>query len=538
MPGSQGVAGHGPGYSGLLRAPSGTQSSERIVRYEPLSGKNDLGYVEGTSSTVVRRTPPGDARRALRSWTPNPRGGPVYRADRHMIDSMDPTAEALTKIAGDACSAFGATRDAGADIRSIALQLQAQLTAGPQRQVYEAITKHPSYQLCLTSMAADPRLSAYVTDASGMQPFVMSSKGGGRISIDMLPLALFDAASTELFFSDLPFTAEALGEKVISNLNRLRQALAGAVVEVLTLVGYSGIPLAAGQKIITPWGEIVPVNAPYWLLPEAFFGSSFSAVGQANATAVLVTSSEEQVTISHEAQPTFPDLAKLRPVIERGQRIAMELVPLALVLATAGDDPLRPAPLWQMPVIPWSAGRSWSSWGNPRSLRQRSRPLEEADLAEVERWSKLVNDYHHDEIAFVGRRIVSAINARWTLDDVLVDSVIAWENLVGGAPETTFRTSAAMACLLEQEPDARLLLQHRLAAIYGARSDVVHGRLGGDVSRWQWRLSKGEEKVGLDAVANEALDVAMRGLKVMIERRPDLIKFNAAGRCERLLLGA
>lgn len=455
-----------------------------------------------------------------------------------VIDSMDPTTEALRTIAGDACSAFEATKDAGADIRSIALQLQAQLSAGPQRQVYEAITKHSSHQACMASMAADPKLNALMTDASGMQAFVMSSKGGSRMSLDTLPLALFNAAATELFFSGLPFTTEALSEKVIANLNRLRLALSGVAVDVLTLVGYSGIPLAPGQKVTTPWGEIVPVSAPYWLLPEASLGSPFIAIGQTTATAVLVTSSEEQVAISHEAQPMFLDIEKLRPALERSQRIAVELVPLALVLATAGDDPLRPAPLWQMPVIPWSSGRSWSSWTNPHNLRQRSRPLEEFDLAEIGRWSDLVNDYHHNEIAFVGRRIVSAINARWTLDDVLVDAVIAWENLVGGTPETTFRTSAAMACLLEQEPTARLVLQHRLAAIYAARSDVVHGRLGKDASTWQWRLAKGEQKVGLDAVANEALDVAMRGLKAMIERRPDLIKLKAAGRCERLLLGA
>jgi hypothetical protein len=452
--------------------------------------------------------------------------------------SGDPTTEALTTIAGDACSAIAATSQAGADIQSLAIQMQMELSAGPQRQVLEAITKHPSHQLCVTRMAADPTLSTLLTDAFGMQPFVMSSKGGGRMSFDMLPLALISAASTELFFSDLPFTSRALAEKVVANLGRLREGLAGATIDVLTLVGYSGIPLTAGQKIVTSWGEIVPVNAPNWLLPESSLGSPFSAIGRSNATAVLVTTSEEQVTVSHEAQPTFPDLEKVRPALERSQRIAIELVPLALVLATAGDDPLRPAPLWQMPVIPWSSGRSWSSWTNPRNLRQRSRPLEETDLAEIGRWSQLVNDYHDDEIAFVGRRIVSAINARWTLDDVLVDAVIAWENLVGGAPETTFRTSAAMACLLEQEPAARLLLQHRLAAIYAARSDVVHGRLGKDMSKWVWRLAKGEQKVGLDAVANEALDVAMRGLKAMIERRPDLIKLNAAGRCERLLLGA
>jgi hypothetical protein len=234
----------------------------------------------------------------------------------------------------------------------------------------------------------------------------------------------------------------------------------------------------------------------------------------------------------------MPSLEEIMPEVERSQRIALELVPLSLILATAGDDPLRPVPLWQMPVMPWTAGRSWSSWTFPYNLRQRVRPLEPSDLADIELWAKLVDDHQHDELAFVGRRIVSATSTRSALDDVLVDAVIAWENLVGGAPETTFRTSAAMACLLEQEPASRITLQRRLAAIYGARSDVVHGRLGRDMGQWKWRLAKGTEKVGLDTVANEALDVAVMGLKTIMATRSDLIALNAAGRCERLLMGA
>jgi hypothetical protein len=406
------------------------------------------------------------------------------------------------------------------------------MTSGPERQVHAAIDKHPVLQACVAALKADPQLRALVPDDAGMQAFVMFSRGGSRISIDSLPLAIIDAAAAEVLFSGTPLTPGAVREKVLINLARVREGIAGRPIPVLNLVGYSGIPLPEGKTISTPWGQIKAASAPDWLMPRAGFAFGLNPLAQIGVTAILEMTSEEQLVISHDAQP-WMDPKRFQAVSERSQRIATELLPLALALATA-DDPLRPQPLWQMPITPWSLGRGWSGWLEPYNLRQRSRPLEDDDLREIERWSRLVNDNYHQEVSFVGRRIVTAIGARWTPEDVLVDAVVAWENLVGGGPETTFRTSTAMACLLEEDPRARLPLQHRLEKIYGARSAVVHGRH----DERTWRLAAGTEKVGLDAVADEALQIAMRGLKTMMVKRPDLVSINAPERSRRLVMGA
>jgi hypothetical protein len=446
----------------------------------------------------------------------------------------DPAAEALGAIAADACPAIvAAASTSGIDIRSLSLQL---MTSGPERQVYAAIDGHPLLQACVAALRADPQLQALLPDDTGMQAFVMFSRGGSRMGVDDLPLALIDAAASEVLFSGTPMTVDALREKALLNLTRIREGVAGRPIEVLNLVGYSGIPLPQSKTISTPWGQIRALTAPDWLVPTNNFGLGLTPLAQIRATAILQMTTEETLLISHDAQPLI-DPAPFQVASERSQRIATELVPLALVLGTA-DDPLRPQPLWQLPILPWSLGRGWSGWLAPYNLRQRAGPLEDGDLEEIERWSRLVNDHYHEEVSFVGRRIVTAISARWTPEDVLVDSVVAWENLVGGAPETTFRTSTAMACLLEDNPNARLTLQHRLGVIYGARSDVVHGRLGKDLSEWKWRLEEGTEKVGLDAIADDALQIAMRGLKALIQRRPDLASIKPAERSRRLVMGA
>jgi hypothetical protein len=103
----------------------------------------------------------------------------------------DPIEDALGAIASDAFPAIATTTEGRADLRSLAIQLQMELSTGPQRQVYEAITNHPSHQACLSAISADTQLRILAADAAGMQPFLMSSKGGSRMGADSLPLAIY-----------------------------------------------------------------------------------------------------------------------------------------------------------------------------------------------------------------------------------------------------------------------------------------------------------------------------------------------------------
>ena len=74
-------------------------------------------------------------------------------------------------------------------------------------------------------------------------------------------------------------------------------------------------------------------------------------------------------------------------------------------------------------------------------------------------------------------RVLAASAQRISPADVLLDSVTAWENLVGaGDAESTFRATAALAWMLA--PDnytIRAGLAKQLRAVYHDRSVVIHG---------------------------------------------------------------
>ena len=91
-------------------------------------------------------------------------------------------------------------------------------------------------------------------------------------------------------------------------------------------------------------------------------------------------------------------------------------------------------------------------------------------------WYVRLSTGHIKRIDLALARILRAQGERREPSDVLIDSVIAWENLFGTKEgEPTFRVTMCLAALLEAETQARIELKRRLGKVYTLRSKVVHG---------------------------------------------------------------
>ncbi len=102
-----------------------------------------------------------------------------------------------------------------------------------------------------------------------------------------------------------------------------------------------------------------------------------------------------------------------------------------------------------------------------------------------------------------------------------MDAVIAWENLFGATPETSFRLAAAIAKLLSHDPEERRDLLRRLRELYRRRSEVAHGA--------------NVETVAQDA--DDTLDIAVRCLRCLYKDRTDLLAMEKSDqRANQLLL--
>ena len=82
--------------------------------------------------------------------------------------------------------------------------------------------------------------------------------------------------------------------------------------------------------------------------------------------------------------------------------------------------------------------------------------LTEAEVAAWGEWYARLSTAHVTRISLALSRILRALAERREPSDVLIDSVIAWENLFGTSEgEPTFRVSTCLAVLLEDSFDAR-----------------------------------------------------------------------------------
>jgi len=106
----------------------------------------------------------------------------------------------------------------------------------------------------------------------------------------------------------------------------------------------------------------------------------------------------------------------------------------------------------------------------------------------------------------------------------LIDSVTAWEALVGTGTEVTFRITAGLAALLADQRSARLNIAKRLRRTYRTRSKVVHGEI--------------VDGVELQAAASSAVQDAVAALRNLLLDHDELIESSSEERSDALIFGS
>ena len=175
---------------------------------------------------------------------------------------------------------------------------------------------------------------------------------------------------------------------------------------------------------------------------------------------------------------------------------------------------------WSTTLLPFLGASSYSTPFLVPKLRSDA-PIGDR-VAEIEDWARVVNSCHTVSVDVAARRLASSVSQRLDSGDALVDAVMVWENLVGTSSEVTFRVTAALTKLLEQEAAKRRAFRKSLAQIYDIRSRLVHG-----VAVDQSELSE---------AAKEAIVVAVRALRACYRRGRDWLSLSSTERGDALLL--
>ena len=305
---------------------------------------------------------------------------------------------------------------------------------------------------------------------------------------------------------------EELQARIQTSAEELESGLRGAKIPVTRVVGLANCPLAEGCTILTPWGEVRRATGRLTEL----------TLSDLTADAVMVTTYEEQLSVIPQGSQ-FP--VQLSQADIDFQTRWHTLLPLAVILGCGADGLLSPTPVWQRVVSCITGTGGMSGWiPQSRFAAQRSAPLRSDECAVIGAWAErleLLFDERHLGVA--ARRIVRAVSASLDSEARLIDSVTAWEALVGTGTEVTFRITAGLAALLADQRSARLRIAKRLRRTYRTRSKVVHGEI--------------VDGVELQAAASSAVQDAVAALRNLLLDHDELIESSSEERSDALIFG-
>lgn len=398
---------------------------------------------------------------------------------------------------------------------------------------------HPRRQQLEMAVLEDSALGRYFyaqDDMSGHRGSYVSSSGhGGGIQLWSFASSQITSAWQEC----IAVTPSTPSFDVVANMLRkqlktIRAAAVGKSAQITAFVGLAGILIPDGTEIDLGWGTIRAArDADASIHRNVIEGqlASPDADGR-QVTMQYVGDVVLETKVDYVVKIGDFDIAEEWPVPNSYERIERRLESLRLALLLAGPDGSDAhdviVPTWRSIFDPLAMGNgiNWSDSRGKRLYTPRTLSVDEV-IAWLD-MAKIVEEYRTQSVNIAIRRTLQASAERTDMADVLLDSVVAWENLVGSRQETTFKVTAALSYLFfPDDSEKRKDLYRDLKKIYSVRSNLVHGS------------TPLEGKKGYED-AECALSVAIKALRIIFTERIDLLSKCKDGgeRSDKLILQA
>lgn len=367
----------------------------------------------------------------------------------------------------------------------------------------------PEIQELVETIFSDEEFGLISPREGELDPMILHPGGGFRLPSHEIIFSLFSSAFQQMYFLGLPNEESVYIRTVLEGFEELRKAIRGEPVRGYEVKGLALIRVPPNSHLSTPWGNIRPAPSV-----EGYF--AFPQIGRPITRSLLVESKLVPIVFDRASSPDV----KFDLPTEHERRSAY-LLPLACALASKDQrNPVVPVITWSTFIMPFQGAMGYSS--------PMLGPIFEKDhdanqlLEDLEEWARVVDRVHAPEVDVAAKRLVSAIAHRMDKADALIDAVMVWENLLGTSNEVTFRVSASLAKLIEDDPEKRINLKKSLSDVYGVRSRIVHG--------------VPVDATDVQAACSEAIASAIRALRQSYRRGHEWLSMNSTARSEQILL--
>lgn len=410
----------------------------------------------------------------------------------------------------------------------------------PLRMLGGISHQHPARLDLERAVLADEYLSKLFTsrdEASGWSGSVLRSTGqGGGIQLWVLPDQQMQVAWEWASLDNETPTFDAVASKLAMTLRLIRTAIAGEPATVPVRIGLSGALLPEATKPFKIGDVTLRPSTERDLARLAFLGQAPGTLQVSDADGNTIKIKYAGDIVAELDVPYAVELRELDAQVEwpttvraTQSRIVEIVENLRLAIALASSSESKPVNIvlsWTHIMDPFGFGNV-NSWSDPSRTAPNLHPhaFTAEQVADWITWAERIHQHRTDRIGVAVRRILQALSERQSPEDILVDAVVVWENLLGASPETTFRTTMALAWLLGADAADRTEKQDRYKKLYGMRSGIVHGFANEEVSK-------------VATAAGEAVETSLAALRVIFRDRPDLLAISRSDRrANRLVLG-
>lgn len=370
----------------------------------------------------------------------------------------------------------------------------------------------PSYRNLAMLLPHDSHIRALLKPSNAEAPVLYSYLVGTPMWVMKAPAGLLAASCFDLLAADESMNHESISTAVIANIERLRKIGSGEDVDCAFAVGLDGFAMPFDANLRSRIGVI---------RKSGDLGEAMARFGRPAAN-VLCGRFGMRIRVVQPSE--LPPENQALENVARVRRLVL-LARLAVILADSNvGDPLKPLPGFYIvtsPYMGFMGGMTAPQLDSPRLGRPL--PLTSEEMTGVVSWIDLLTTRSANNVNIALERIVAATSERISMEDVLIDSVMAWENLVGTDGESTFRVTASLSRLLEADPTSRRQRHQELKRVYSLRSRVVHG-----------------EPTSASAVregADNALKVAKEAVVAIFTQKPWLLDLaSSAERADAILL--
>ncbi|MFK4088778.1 hypothetical protein ACI2LF_31980 [Kribbella sp. NPDC020789] len=397
--------------------------------------------------------------------------------------------------------------------------------------------KHPAEQRFAELIVEDPDLSRLFPEENAHTgkggAYVGPGRGGSLQLWGFAAHLVVKAWEFAQLDVEVP-TPHDVAAKIPGVVDSVRRAASGETVKVPARVGLAGILLPDGCDAVEGKGfRIRRADArDQRLIAGTTLEGQASGEGP-DGEAVLLDYAgnlvlETTMTYRIKLGPLSPEMswpANLTALRTEWETL-IEDVRLAVALTSAvGSPTIIVVPSWTLTADLLGQGPGLE-WANTRQdFRLEPRRLTQAEVVDWGEWLERVRTTKGRERLEVAiRRLLQARGSQRSIDDIFIDAVMVWENLFGGAGETTLRITTSLAWLLAKDYESRKALAKELKDIYTLRSRIVHGA-----------KQTSPSDVPL---ANRAVQIAADALRVLYTQRPELMgEHDGTARSNRIMLG-